>query len=35
VGKTIVITSARKKKKQKLDKKELKKAVEIRGKYMD
>ena len=35
VGKTIVITSAYKKKKQKLDKNELKKAVEIRKQYID
>jgi len=35
VGKTIVITSAHKKKKQKLDKNELKKAIWIRKKYID
>jgi hypothetical protein len=35
VGKTIVITSAYKKKRQKLDRNELKKAIEIRKKYID
>ncbi len=35
IGKTIVITSAYKKKKQKIDKNELKKAIEIREKYID
>ena len=35
IGKKIVITSAYRKKRQKLDKRELKKAVEIRRKYID
>ena len=35
IGKTIIITSAYKKQKQKLDKNELKKAIEIRKKYID
>ena len=35
IGKTIIITSAYKKQKQKLDKNELKKAIEIQKKYID
>ena len=34
VGKKIIITSAHKKRRQKLDKNELKKAIEIRNKYI-
>ena len=34
VGKKIIITSAYRKKRQKLDKRELKKAIEIREKYL-
>jgi len=34
VGKRIVITSAHRKRRQKLDKNELKKAIEIRNKYV-
>lgn len=34
VGKKIIITSAYRKKRQNLDRRELKKAIEIRGKYL-